>query len=250
VVARNLTLSYFLEEPRRAGRVGGVSTIILNTVLMILLTLVVTTPIGVGAAIYLTEYTRQGRLIGILRFGTETLAGIPSIIFGLFGFIVFVTILRLGIGLLSGTLTITIMLLPTIIRTAEEAIKSVPMSLREGSLALGATRWQTTVRVVVPAASPGILTGVILAVGRGVGETAALLFTMGTDYRLVDGLRSSARVLSVHLYYLLKEGISFEKAFATGTILVIIVLIVNIVTTRLIGRMNLMRAEGKGNGTP
>jgi phosphate transport system permease protein len=249
VVSRNLTLSYFTEEPRRAGRVGGVSTIILNTVLMILLTLLVTTPIGVGAAVYLTEYTRRGRMVAVLRFGTETLAGIPSIIFGLFGFIVFVTILRLGIGLLSGTLTITIMLLPTIIRTSEEAIKSVPLSLREGSLALGATKWQTTVRVVVPAAIPGILTGVILAVGRGVGETAALLFTMGTDYRLVEGLRSSARVLSVHLFYLLKEGISFDKAFATGTILVIIVLIVNLVTTRLIGRMNLMRSEGTRNGT-
>ena len=203
-----------------------------------------------GAAIYLTEYTRQGRLVRILRFGTETLAGIPSIIFGLFGFIVFVTLLRFGIGLLSGTLTLTMMLLPTIIRTAEEAIRSAPIALREGSLALGATKWQTTVRVVVPTAVPGILTGVLLAIGRAVGETAALLFTMGTDYRLVEGLRSSARVLSVHLYYLLKEGISFDKAFATGTILVIIVLVVNLVTTRLIGRMNLMRVEGGRSGKP
>lgn len=247
-VRRNLTLAYFLEEPRRAGKVGGVSTIVLNTMLMILLTLLFTTPIGVGAAIYLTEYTHQGLFVRILRFGTETLAGIPSIIFGLFGFIVFVTLLHLGIGLLSGTLTLTMMLLPTIIRTSEEAIRGAPLALREGSLALGATKWQTTVLVVVPAAIPGILTGVLLAVGRAVGETAALLFTMGTDYRLVEGLRSSARVLSVHLYYLLKEGISFDKAFATGTILVIIVLIVNLVTTRLIGRMNLLRVEGGRNG--
>jgi phosphate transport system permease protein len=247
-VKRNLTLSYFFEEPRRSGRVGGVSTIILNTVLMILLTLLFTTPIGVGAAIYLTEYIHQGRLVKILRFGTETLAGIPSIIFGLFGFIVFVTILRMGIGLISGTLTITIMLLPTIIRTSEEAIRSVSMSLREGSLALGATKWQTTMRVTVPAAIPGIMTGVILAVGRAVGETAALLFTMGTDYRLVQGLGSSARTLSVHLFYLLKEGISDDRAFATGTVLIIIILIVNLTTTRLIGRMNLMRKTGNRNG--
>ena len=244
VVKRNLALSYLIEEPRRAGKVGGVSTIILNTIVMILLTLLFTTPIGVGAAIYLTEYTRQGILVRILRFGTDTLAGIPSIIFGLFGFIVFVTILRMGIGLISGTLTITIMLLPTIIRTSEEAIRSVSRSLREGSLALGATKWQTTMRVIVPAAIPGIMTGVILAIGRAVGETAALLFTMGTDYRLVQGLRSSARTLSVHLFYLLKEGISNDKAFATGTVLIIIVLIVNLVTTRLIGRMNLMRTTG------
>ncbi len=247
-VKRNLTLSYIVEQPRRAGKVGGVSTIILNTVFMIALTLLFITPIGVGAALYLTEYTRQGRLVSILRFASETLAGIPSIIFGLFGFIVFVTILRLGIGLLSGTLTLTIMLLPTIIRTSEEAIRGVPVSLRAGSLALGATKWQTTIRVVVPAASPGILTGVILAIGRAVGETAALLFTMGTDYRLVTGLRSSARGLSVHLFYLLKEGISFDRAFATGTILVVIVVIVNLATTRLIGRMNLMRAAGVRNG--
>ncbi len=240
-VSRNLTLAFVLEEPKRAGRVGGISTIILNTIFMIILTLAFTTPIGIAAAVYLTEYSRQGRLIDVIRFGTETLAGVPSIIFGLFGYLVFVNSLRLGIGLLSGTLTIAIMILPTIVRTSEEAIKSIPQGLREGSLALGATKWQTNIRVVIPSAAPGILTGVILAVGRAVGETAALIFTMGSDYRLVEGLRSSARVLSVHLYFLVKEGISFDRAFATGTILVIVILLVNLTTTRLIGRMNLMR---------
>ena len=242
----NLTLSFFLEEPKRAGKVGGVSTIIGNTLLMILLTLLMATPIGVGAAVYLTEYARQGPLVRILRFGTETLAGIPSIIFGLFGYIVFVGAFHWGIGLLSGTLTVTMMILPTIVRTAEEAIKAVPASHREGSLALGATRWQTVTRVVLRAASPGILTGVILGIGRAIGETAALIFTMGTDYRSIQGLLSSARVLSVHLYILVKEGISFDKAFATAMILIVVILAVNFTATRLIGRMHFMQTTGGG----
>jgi phosphate transport system permease protein len=237
IVGINLTPRFLVEPPKRAGAVGGISTIIVNTVFMILLTLLFSTPIGVMAAIYLTEYAKQGRLIRILRFGTETLAGIPSIIFGLFGFIFFVTILKLGIGLLSGTLTITMMILPTIVRTSEEAIKAVPLSYREGSLALGATKWQTIVRAVLPPATPGIMTGVILGIGRAIGETAALLFTMGTDYRLVRDLGSSARTLTVHLYILVKEGISFERAFATATILVVVILIVNFSTNKLIGRM-------------
>jgi phosphate transport system permease protein len=238
LVKPNLTLRYILESPRKSGKVGGVSTVILNTVFMILLTLLFSTPVGILAAVYLTEYAKQGRLVKLLRFGTETLAGIPSIIFGLFGFLFFVTILKMGIGLISGTLTITMMILPTIIRTSEEAIKSVPFSYREGSLALGATKWQTIVRSVIPPAIPGILTGVILAVGRAVGETAALLFTMGTDYRLVENLTSSARTLSVHLYVLVKEGISFERAFATATILVFVIIVVNFLTNKLIGKMS------------
>jgi phosphate transport system permease protein len=221
--------------------VGGISTIIINTVMMIALTLLFSTPIGVGAALYLNEYAKQGRLLRILRYSTETLAAIPSIIFGLFGYILFVNMLKMGIGLLSGTLTVTIMILPTIIRTSEEAFKTVPMSYREGSLALGATKWQTMTGVVVPAAAPGIITGVILGIGRAVGETAAILFTMGSSYGLAHSLSDSARVLSLHLYILAKEGISFERAFATGAILIFIVLIVNYTTTKLIGRMNRLK---------
>jgi phosphate transport system permease protein len=239
-VKQNISLRFLFEPPKRAGVVGGVSTVIVNTFFMIVLTLIFSTPMGIMAAVYLTEYAKQGRLIKILRFGTETLAGIPSIIFGLFGFLFFVTLLRMGIGLISGTLTISMMILPTIVRTSEEAIKAVPLSYREGSLALGATKWQTIVRSVLPPATPGILTGVILAIGRAIGETAALLFTMGTDYRLAKGLASSARTLSVHLYILVKEGISFERAFATGTILIAVILIVNFTTNKLIGRMTRM----------
>lgn len=233
----NLDHAFILEEPRRAGRVGGISTIILNTLFMIFLTILFAGPIGVAAAVYLTEYARQSRINEILRFGTETLAGIPSIIFGLFGFIVFVMYLDFGAGLLSGTLTVTFMILPTIIRASEEAIKSVPQTLRESSLALGATKLQTVTRVVIPAAVPGIMTGLILAIGRAVGETAALLFTMGANYELAEGFFSSARVMSVHLYMLVREGISFERAFATGTILILIILIINFATNKLIGRM-------------
>jgi phosphate transport system permease protein len=241
VISRNLSIPFIIEPPKKAGKVGGISTVIVNTLMMIALTLLFATPIGVGAALYLNEYAKQGRLLQILRYSTETLAAIPSIIFGLFGFILFVSILKLGIGLLSGTLTLTIMILPTMIRTSEEAFKAVPMSYREGSLALGATKWQTMTGVVVPAAAPGIITGVILGIGRAVGETAALLFTMGSSYDLAKSLSDSARVLSLHLYILAKEGISFERAFATGAILIFIVLIVNYTTTKLIGRMNRLK---------
>jgi phosphate transport system permease protein len=233
----NLTLSYLFEEPRLSGKVGGISTIILNTFLMLALTILFAAPLGVAAAVYLIEYAKQGPLVRILRLGTETLAGIPSIIFGLFGFLFFVNILHFGFGLLSGCLTLTLMILPTIVRTSEEALKSVPPSLREGSLALGATKLQTIVRVAIPAAAPGILTGLILGVGRAVGETAALIFTMGSDYKLAKGLFSSARVLSSHVYLLFAEGISFDRAFSTATVLIVIVLIFNFAARRLIGRM-------------
>lgn len=239
----NLTLPFLYEKPRMSGRVGGISTIIFNTVLMIVLTLAIATPIGVFAAIYLVEYAKQGKLVYLLRLGTETLAGIPSIIFGLFGMLFFVGILGWGIGLLSGTLTITLMILPTIVRTSEEALKTVPLSLREGSLALGATKLQTIMKVAVPAASPGILTGVILAIGRAVGETAALIFTMGSSYDAAAGLFSSARVLAVHVYLIVAEGIDLDRAFATASILVFIILGVNIAATRAIGRFNKMSGK-------
>ena len=151
---------------------GGISYIIINTLVLILATLLISTPIGVAAAIYLTEYSKQGPFLKLLRMGTETLAGIPSIVFGLFGRIFFVQILHLGIGFLSSTLTITLMILPTIVRTSEEALSSVPQTFREGSLALGATKLETIRKVVLSAASPGILTGVILGIGRVVGRNS------------------------------------------------------------------------------
>ena len=234
----NLTWNFIVEAPARSGQWGGISYIIINTFFLILFTILFSAPVGVMAAIYMVEYAKQGRLMRLLRMGTETLAGIPSIVFGLFGFIFFVRILGLGIGFISSTLTVTLMVLPTIIRTAEEALKSVPQSFREGSLALGATKLQTILKVVLPAASPGIMTGIILAVGRTVGETAVLIYTLGSNYDLVSGPSSSARVLSLHLYMLFSEALSFDRTFATGAVLVIIILLTNFSATFMMKRMN------------
>lgn len=242
-VRRNLDWHFLVEEPARSGKWGGISTIIINTFFLIIFTLLFSTPIGVLGAIYMVEYAKQNRMMRILRLGTETLAGIPSIVFGLFGFIFFVDMLGMGIGFISATLTVTMMVLPTIIRTSEEALKSVPLSFREGSLSLGATKFQTIMKVVLPAATPGILTGIILAVGRTVGETAVLIYTLGSNYELVRGPSSSARVLSLHLYSLFSEAISFDRSFATGAILIFIILLVNYSTTSLIGQLN--RKAGK-----
>lgn len=213
------------------GEKHGIFPMIITTVYVVLLSVAISTPIGICAAIYLVEYSKQGKILKLIRFATETLAGIPSIIYGLFGFIFFVTVLKFRFSLLSGALTLSIMVLPTIIRTTEEALKTVPGAYREGSLALGATKLQTILRVILPSAIPGILTAVILSVGRIVGETAAVYLTAGMVARLPEGVMDSGRTLSVHLYVLAKEGLSFEEAFATATILIIIVAAINYVTS-------------------
>ena len=238
---RNLSLSFILDPPKDSGKIGGISTIILNTFAMILLTLLFAVPPGIFAAVYLVEYAHEGRLVRLIRLGTETLAGIPSIIFGLFGMLVFVQGFGWGISLLSGSCTLTLMILPTIVRTAEEALKSVPHSFREGSLALGATRVETIFRVVLPAAFPSIAAGVILASGRALGETAALLYTMGSNYNLTSGLFDSTRTLAVHIYLIIAEGIASERAFASGAVLVFFILIINTaakLAVKHVGRMS------------
>lgn len=237
----NLDWHFLTEKPAWEGKWGGISTIILNTLVLVLLTVLFAAPVGILGAIYLVEYARQGRLVKILRLGTETLAGIPSIIFGLFGYIFFVRILGFGIGFLSGTLSVTMMILPTIIRTSEEALKAIPLGLREGSLALGATKVQTIFRVVLPAATPGILTGIILGVGRTVGETAVLIYTLGQSMDLVQSITSPARVLALHIWFMFSEGIAAEatdRLFATAAVLIIIILIVNMLTTYFMYRLN------------
>ncbi len=228
---------FLSESARRMGREGGILPFAISTLYLTGVGILVATPIGVGAAIYLTEYTKQGFLTNMIRFFTEILAGIPSIIFGLFGFIFFVITMKMGWSVLSGGLTLALMVLPTIVRTAEEAIKAVPESYREGSLALGATKSQTISRVVLPSALPGILTGIILGVGRAVGETAALLLTAGSSLMTPISLLDPARSLSVHLYILAVEGISTEKAFATAVVLILIILAINMTATRLIRRL-------------
>lgn len=215
----------------------GILPMIVSTLMIIALTLVISAPVGICSAIYLVEYSKPGRLVNTIRFATETLAGIPSIIYGLFGFIFFVITLQLRYSILSGALTLSIMVLPTVVRTTEEALKSVPDSYREGSLALGASKLRTVSRVVLPCAIPGILTAVILSIGRIVGETAAVYLTAGYVPNIPSSIMRSGRTLSVHLYTLAKEGISFEQAFATATVLVIIVAIINFIASRAAGKL-------------
>jgi phosphate transport system permease protein len=201
---------------------------IINTLIMTILTLILAVPIGVGSAVYLVEYAKRGnKLVKIVRMTTETLAGIPSIVYGLFGYLIFVIACHFRYSILSGALTLAIMILPTIMRTTEEALKSVPDSFREGSFGLGAGRLRTVFKIVLPSAVPGILSGVILAIGRIVGETAALLYTSGTVSGVSPSLLSSGRTLSVHMYCLLSEGLYTDQAYATAVVLLIVVLGIN-----------------------
>jgi len=225
-----LSLEFLTRNPADMGREGGIFSTVVATIFLTFIALLVATPLGVGTAIYLTEYTIEGRLTRIIRFGADCLAGIPSIIFGLFGFILFVNKLKFGWSILSGGLTLAFMVLPTIIRTSEEAIKSVPPAYRLVSFSLGSTRWQTITRVVLPSALPGIVTGIILSIGRSIGETAAVIFTAGSALRMPSSLFSSSRTMSVHFYILAKEGVSMPKAYGTAAVLVIAILIINILT--------------------
>ena len=201
---------------------------IINTLLMTLLSLLVCVPLGIGAAIWLTEYAPRGsKLVKLVRMTAETLSGIPSIIYGLFGSLFFVVALKMGLSLLSGALTLSIMVLPTIMRTTEEALLAVPDSYREGSFGLGARRLRTTFKVVLPSAVPGILSGVILAIGRIVGETAALIYTAGTVAKVPGGLLDSTRTLAVHMYTISTEGLYIGQSYATAVVLLVMVLLIN-----------------------
>lgn len=226
---RAISWSFLFSNPRDMGRAGGILPTLVGTALLPMVALAIAVPLGVGTAVYLTEYTRETRLTRLIRFGTDCLAGIPSIIFGLFGFILFVSMLGMGWSLLSGGLTLAIMILPTIIRTSEEAIKAVPLSYREVSFSLGATRWETVTRVVLPNALPGVVTGVMLGIGRAIGETAAVIFTAGSSLRLPHSLLDPVRTMSVHFYILAREGISTENAYGTAAVLVVSILTVNLV---------------------
>lgn len=201
---------------------------LINTVSMVVLTLLLAVPVGVAAAVFLAEYSKKGsRLVKLIRLAAETLSGIPSIVYGLFGFLVFVISLGWSYTLLAGVITMAIMILPLIIRTTEEALLSVPDSFREGSFGLGAGKLRTVFRIVLPSAVLGILAGMILAVGRIVGESAALIFTSGTNPVVATSLFSSASTLSVHLYALLTEGLYTEQAYAVATVLLILVIAIN-----------------------
>lgn len=228
----------FLTTPPRGGLSGegGISTAIVTTVYLVAITVGVLVLPGVGAAIYLTEYARDNWLTRVMQYGVETLAGVPSIVFGLFGFAVFVTALHFRFSILSGALTLVCLLLPTMIRTSEEAIRAVPMSHRESALALGATKWQTIRHVVLPTAVPGIVTGIILCVGRAIEETACLYVTLGGSAAMPSSLLSGGRTLSLHLFYLAMETRAFDKAMATGVVLIATIIVINTMTNILARR--------------
>lgn len=223
-----ISFEFLTSNPVDMGRSGGIFATIVSTIYLIFVALVIAIPLGIGAAIYLTEYTRESWVTHVIRFGTECLAGIPSIILGLFGFAFFVMTLRLGWSILSGGMTMSIMLLPTIIRTSEEAIKAVPHELREVSFSLGVTKWQTVTKVVLPPALPGIVTGIVLSIGRCIGETAVVIFTAGSSLRLPESFFDSGRTMAVHFYILAREGISMPNAYGTAAILTLSILIINL----------------------
>jgi len=223
---------------------GGISSVIVSTLYLIGLTLTILVPLGLGAAIYLAEYAADNRLTHLIRYAIEMLAGVPSIIFGLFGFALFVMVLNFNFSIMAGALTLVCLLLPTLIRTSEEALKTVPRGHRDASLALGATKWQTIWRVVLPGALPGIITGVILCMGRAIGETACLYVTMGGAAGMPDSLFSSGRTLSLHVFYLAMETNAFEKAMATGAVLILIIIVINTITNRLSHRFRAKMSGG------
>lgn len=201
---------------------------LVNTIIITLISLCIAIPLGVFSAIYMVEYAKKGnRFVKLVRITAETLSGIPSIVYGLFGMLFFVTTLKWGYSLIAGAFTLSIMILPLIMRTTEEALLTVPDSYREGSFGLGAGRLRTVFRVVLPSAVPGILSGVILATGRIVGESAALLYTAGTIAQYPDKLTASTRTLSVHMYVLTNEGLHTDKAYATAVVLLVLVVLIN-----------------------
>ena len=229
-----LGLRFFLDPPKDMGREGGIFSTIVGTMALTAVAIFFGGPLGVGTAILLREYTRESKISRIIRFGTDCLAGIPSIIFGLFGFVFFVIYLNFGWSILSGGLTLAAMILPTVISTTEEAIRAIPHSYREVSYSLGGTKWQTITRVVLPNALPGILTGILLSVGRSIGETAAVILTAGSSLVMPTSLFSPIRTMSVHFYILAREGISMKMAYGTGAALVLFVLLINMIAQWLI----------------
>ncbi len=234
--------NFITDNYTRTGDEHGIFPMIVSTIYMVIASIAVAAPLGIMTAIYLTEYAKVGsRLVKVIRFCTESLAGIPSIIFGLFGMTFFVAILGLGFSILSGALTLSILILPVIIRTTEEALMAVPQTYREGSYGLGASKIYTIWRLILPSAMPGILTSVILSIGRVIGESAPVFLTAGMVARIPDSLFDSGRTLTVHLYKLTTELFTVEEwnqAYGTATVLIVVVLLINMVTKLIARRFN------------
>lgn len=232
----HISWEFLTTSPKDFGAEGGILPMIVSTIYVTFFAVLIATPIGVGSAIYLYEYAGNGKFVQAIRFCSESLASLPSIIFGLFGLAFFVEFLNLGWCILSASLTLAIMAMPTIMRTAENALEAVPENYREGSLGMGATRWQTIENVILPAAIPGIITGVILGMARAIEETAAIMYTVGSSTAIPITIFDPARPLPLHLYMLATEGISIPNTFATATVLIIIILAITISTNYLVDR--------------
>jgi len=228
--------SFLTEIPRDMGLSGGISSAIVGTLMVTAVAIVIAVPFGIGTAFYLAEYTKESIITRIIRFSAESLAGIPSIVYGLFGFIFFVIYLNLGWSVLAGGLTLAVMILPTVIRTSEEAIRAVPYSYREVSFSLGGTKWQTILKAVFPSAIQGIANGIILGIGRCVAETAAVMLTAGGTLRMATSLFSPTRTMAVHFYILAREGISMGNAYGTAALLIVLIFFINVVANALVNR--------------
>ncbi|WP_394344867.1 phosphate ABC transporter permease PstA [uncultured Methanobrevibacter sp.] len=231
-----VNLEFLLGEPIDSGESGGIFPMIISSIYVVLIAAVIATPLGVGAAIYMSEYATNQKIIKFIRFGSETLASIPSIVFGLFGLAFFVVFLQLGWSILSAGLVLAIMAIPTIFQVAEVTLTSIPDSYKEGSYGLGATKWQTIYSVVLPAAIPGIITGVILAMTRAISEAAAVMYAVGSALTVPISIFDPGRPLPLHLYVLATEGISLDNAYGTAAVLVIIVLVLTIITNFVVDR--------------
>ena len=245
----NLSLSFLVTEQSPTKGVMGIAGNIVNTLYIVILTLIVVTPIGVGGAIYLNEYAKPGRLVSIIEFTIEVLTGIPSIIFGLFGSVFFGQTLGLGYSMLTGSFTLTIMVLPLIAKNTQEALRTVPQSYRSGALGIGATKWYMIRTILLPSAMPGILTGIILAIGRIVGESAALLFTSGSGFYLptpgfglVRKLFESGGTLTIEMYLQMSKG-EYDVAFSIACVLLILVLGLNFLTKVIAYKFNVEKTK-------
>jgi len=231
-----ISLEFLTQIPRNMGRSGGIASSIVGTLMVTLVAVLVAIPFGIGTAFYLAEYAGDNMVTRIIRFSAESLAGIPSIVYGLFGFIFFVIALGWGWSILSGGLTLAVMILPTLIRTSEEAIRTVPQTYREVSFSLGGTKWQTILKAVFPSALRGIVNGIVLSVGRCIAETAAVVLTAGSALRMPMSIFSPTRTMAVHFYILAREGISIENAYGTAALLIIVIFLINVVTNTLVNR--------------
>lgn len=231
-----INFEFLFSSPIDAGREGGIFPMIISSIYVVFIAAIIATPLGVGAAIYMSEYASNQKVIKFIRLGLETLASIPSIVFGLFGLAFFVVFLKLGWCILSGGLVLALMAIPTIFQVAEVTLYSIPNSYKEGGYGLGATKWQVIYSVILPAALPGIITGVILAMTRAISEAAAVMYAVGSAITVPVSIFDPGRPLPLHLYVLATEGVSLQNAYGTAAVLVIIVLVLTIATNLVVDR--------------